>query len=177
MFDCVCGQAKQIVSLKNLYKRPRLSQLRTVWYRLNWLLFYFYFYTTEPPILMDVVRLKNDYSRNAIWSNRSLVYWYRSVRSQLITWLTRIILQTVNTMGRGGSQVVSVLTFYSDDPSSNPPEAYSFFCKICTWKTENKNKKAAGVDPLKIRLLNTKSKLKMIPNRTRPPVLIHYQVY
>ena len=132
MFDCVCGQAKQIVSLKNLYKRPRLSQLRTVWYRLNWLLFYFYFYTTEPPILMDVVRLKNDYSRNAIWSNRSLVYWYRSVRSQLITWLTRIILQTVNTMGRGGSQVVSVLTFYSDDPSSNPPEAYSFFCKICT---------------------------------------------
>ena len=29
-------------------------------------------------------------------------------------------------MGRGGCQVVSVLTFYSDDPSSNPTEAYSF---------------------------------------------------
>ena len=30
-------------------------------------------------------------------------------------------------MGRGGGQVVNVLTFYSDDPSSNPSEAYSFF--------------------------------------------------
>ena len=37
-------------------------------------------------------------------------------------------------MGRGGGQVVSVLDFYSNDPSSNPAEAYSFFCKICVWK-------------------------------------------
>ena len=29
-------------------------------------------------------------------------------------------------MGRGGGQMVSVLAFYSDDPSSNPTEAYSF---------------------------------------------------
>ena len=29
-------------------------------------------------------------------------------------------------MGRGGDQVVNVLTFYLDDPSSNPAEAYSF---------------------------------------------------
>ena len=29
-------------------------------------------------------------------------------------------------MGRGGGQVVSVLAFYSDHPSSNPAEAYSF---------------------------------------------------
>ena len=34
-------------------------------------------------------------------------------------------------MGRGGGQVVSVLTFYSDDLSLNPAEAYSYFCKIC----------------------------------------------
>ena len=29
-------------------------------------------------------------------------------------------------MGRGGGQVVSVLAFYSDDPGSNPADAYSF---------------------------------------------------
>ena len=29
-------------------------------------------------------------------------------------------------MGRGGGQVVSVLAFYSDDPSSNPAEVYNF---------------------------------------------------
>ena len=33
--------------------------------------------------------------------------------------------------GRGGGQVVSVLAFYSDDPSSSPAEGCSFFCKIC----------------------------------------------
>ena len=32
-------------------------------------------------------------------------------------------------LGRGGGQVVSVLAFYSDDPSSNPADACSFFCK------------------------------------------------
>ena len=30
-------------------------------------------------------------------------------------------------MGRGGSQVVSVLAFYSNDPGLNPAEAYRFF--------------------------------------------------
>ena len=30
-------------------------------------------------------------------------------------------------MGRGGGLVVSVLAIYSDDPSLNPAEAYSFF--------------------------------------------------
>ena len=37
-------------------------------------------------------------------------------------------------MGRGGGQVVSLLAFYSDDPSSNLAEAYWFFCKFCVWK-------------------------------------------
>ena len=31
----------------------------------------------------------------------------------------------------GGGQVVSMLAFYSDDPSLNPAEAYSFLCKNC----------------------------------------------
>ena len=44
--------------------------------------------------------------------------------------------------GRGGSQVVSVLAFYSDDPSSNPAEAYSFFCKIVFEKNKNEQKEA-----------------------------------
>ena len=30
-------------------------------------------------------------------------------------------------MGRGSVLVVGVLTFYSDDPTSNPAEAHSYF--------------------------------------------------
>ena len=40
--------------------------------------------------------------------------------------------------GRGGGQVVSVLAFYSDDPSSNPAEANNFFRIIVFKKNENK---------------------------------------
>ena len=32
--------------------------------------------------------------------------------------------------GRGGDQVVNVLAYYSDDPSSNPSVSSSFFIKI-----------------------------------------------
>ena len=46
----------------------------------------------------------------------------------------------------GGGQVVSMLTFYSDDLSSNPVEADSFICK--SWlKRKNINKKRAGFAP------------------------------
>ena len=45
-------------------------------------------------------------------------------------------------MGRGGGQMVSVLAFYSDDPSSNPADAYSFFVKLVFEKIENKQKEA-----------------------------------
>ena len=31
-------------------------------------------------------------------------------------------------------EVVNILAFYSDDPSSNPAKAHSFFCKLCVWK-------------------------------------------
>ena len=49
--------------------------------------------------------------------------------------------------GRGGGLVVSVLAFYSDDPSSIPAEVYNFFCKNIVEKNENKQKEA-GVGPL-----------------------------
>ena len=47
-------------------------------------------------------------------------------------------------MGRGGGQVVSVLAFSSDDPSSNPAEANNFFRKIVFEKNENKQKRGRG---------------------------------
>ena len=50
-------------------------------------------------------------------------------------------------MGRGGGGlVVSVLAFFSDDPSLIPAEVYNFFCKIVVEKTENKQKEA-GIGP------------------------------
>ena len=45
-------------------------------------------------------------------------------------------------MGCGGGLVVSVLAFYSDDPSSIPAEVYNFFCKIVVENNENKQKEA-----------------------------------
>ena len=38
-------------------------------------------------------------------------------------------------MGRGGVQVVSELTFYSDDPSSNPAKVYNFTVKLLLKRT------------------------------------------
>ena len=49
------------------------------------------------------------------------------------------------SMGCGGGQVVSVLAYYSDNPSSNPTEAYSFFYKIVFEKNEI-NKKRPTLD-------------------------------
>ena len=39
-------------------------------------------------------------------------------------------------MGSGGGQVVSVLAFYSDDPSSNPVEVYNFSVKLYLKRTK-----------------------------------------
>ena len=33
--------------------------------------------------------------------------------------------------GRGGGQVVNIFAFYINNQSSNPAQAYNFFCKIC----------------------------------------------
>ena len=49
-------------------------------------------------------------------------------------------------MGSGGGQVVSVLAFYSDDPSSNPAEIYNFSVKLLLKRTKI-NKKEAEVGP------------------------------
>ena len=47
--------------------------------------------------------------------------------------------------------MVSVLAFYSDDPSSNPADAYSFSVKIVFDKNENKQK-GAEVGPFLVTL-------------------------
>ena len=47
-------------------------------------------------------------------------------------------------MWPGGGQVVSVLAFYSDNPSSNPADAYSFSVQIVFEKNENKQKRGRG---------------------------------
>ena len=44
--------------------------------------------------------------------------------------------------------MVSVLAFYSDDPSSNPDEVYNFSVKFLLKRTKI-NKKEAGVGPFK----------------------------
>ena len=36
--------------------------------------------------------------------------------------------------GHGGGQVVSMLAFYSDDPSSNPAEAFAVILCLKEWK-------------------------------------------
>ena len=45
-------------------------------------------------------------------------------------------------MYHGGGQVVSVIAFYSHDPSSNPPKVYNFSFKIAVGKDVNKQKRS-----------------------------------
>ena len=56
--------------------------------------------------------------------------------------ITKVLFKS----GRGGGQVVSVLAFYSDDPSLNPAEVYNFSVKLLLKRTKI-NKKEAGVGP------------------------------
>ena len=44
-------------------------------------------------------------------------------------------------MGRGGGQVVSVLAFNSDHPSSNPAEVYKFSVKLLLKRTKISKKR------------------------------------
>ena len=46
-------------------------------------------------------------------------------------------------LGRGGGQVVSMLAFYSDDPSPNPAEILNFYSLQLFEKSENKSKGVA----------------------------------
>ena len=50
----------------------------------------------------------------------------------------------VDIGGRAGGLVVSVLAFYSDDPSSNPAEVYNFSVKLLL-KSTKINKKRPGL--------------------------------
>ena len=52
-----------------------------------------------------------------------------------------VTMHTVSSQGRGSGQVVSVVAYYSDDPSSNPADAYSFSVKFVFKKNENKQKR------------------------------------
>ena len=47
-------------------------------------------------------------------------------------------------MGRGGDQVVSVLAFYSYNPSSNPADFDSFSVNFAFEKNENKQKETGN---------------------------------
>ena len=83
---------------------------------------------------------------------------YRSlVLSSYSTWVEILkvvfrqhvaLAQEDGMLGSGGGQVVSVLAFYSDHPSSNPTEAYNFSVKLCLKNNKNKQKEAA-VGPFK----------------------------
>ena len=55
--------------------------------------------------------------------------------------MSQPLLFDINT-GSGGGQVVSMLAFCSNDPSSNPAEADSFPVKFVLEKNENKQKEA-----------------------------------
>ena len=62
--------------------------------------------------------------------------------------LKRTKINKKRPVGRGDGQVASVLALWSDDPSSNPTDTYSFSIKILFEKNEEKQIEA-GVGLLK----------------------------
>ena len=65
--------------------------------------------------------------------------WFRleeSAKNQGKRITKLFLLYKTALLGRGGGQMVSVLAFYSDVPSSNPTEAYRYFYKILCWKEQ-----------------------------------------
>ena len=69
--------------------------------------------------------------------------------------------------------MVSVLAFYSDDPSSIPAEVYNFFCKNIVEKNENKQKEA-GVGPF-FKKNSTYSKMKVSERQFLKCLLVFYR--
>ena len=60
----------------------------------------------------------------------------------------KIILDKKEVNGRGGGgEVVSVIAFYCDDPSSNPVEFYNFMLNFLLKRTKV-NEKEVGIGPL-----------------------------
>ena len=92
--------------------------------------------------------LGNFYKHLAIffWSHDfllvTLVLWHISINRLLK--LGKILSKQHCKQGWGGGQVVSMLAIYSDNPSSNPTDAYSFFCKIYVWKDRKQTKRVCG---------------------------------
>ena len=67
------------------------------------------------------------------------------MKSSRVQHSTRSLWRNVMRFKRsdcGGGQVVSVFAFYSNDPSSNPAEAYSFSVKFSFEKNKNKQKES-----------------------------------
>ena len=56
-------------------------------------------------------------------------------------------LNFIGRLGCSVGQVVNVLAFHSDDPSSNHTEAYCFFCRNLCLNRRKINKKEAGDGP------------------------------
>ena len=79
-------------------------------------------------------------------------------------------------MWPGGGQVVSVLAFYSDNPSSTPAEVYNFIVKIVAENDQKINKKRPGLAHLKtfvaLRLYNVISLKVRLPNRAHVKPLL-----
>ena len=61
----------------------------------------------------------------------------------------KIMENKMTYKGHCDGYVVSVLTFFSDNPSSNSAEVYTFYAKNGVEKSTNKQKDG-GVGPLKI---------------------------
>ena len=69
----------------------------------------------------------------------------------LTTYLIKKLLYfNYNGIGPWCGQVVSVLAFYSENPSSNRAEAYSFSVRLCLKRTKINKKEAGGLSTLKI---------------------------
>ena len=85
----------------------------------------------------------------------------------------RLLLVKQQCMCCGGCQVVSVLAFYFDDPSSNPAEAHCFYVILCL----NRTKERPGFAPFlqeeqkcKVQLRHEKqSKSRVLKPRTPVP--------
>ena len=58
--------------------------------------------------------------------------------------LFNYLLVSGTKLGRGGGQDVSVLDFYSDDPSSNPADVYRVFLYNLRLKRTKINKRGWG---------------------------------
>ena len=71
------------------------------------------------------------YHSGKIWVIFVWPWWFCGVTNYLSIWWGQITnLKVMYIRGRGGGQVVSVLTFYSDEPSSNTTEVSNFCCNI-----------------------------------------------